>query len=77
MRFRFDRSRPVGQRVFDVEIQQRDGGWAPLDRDRVYVVAVPDYLYFGGDGFQFKDRASATIPPGPEPPAPHHVWAAA
>lgn len=66
VRFRFDRSRPVGQRVFDVEIQQRDGGWAPLDRDRVYVVAVPDYLYFGGDGFQFKDRASATIPPGPE-----------
>lgn len=66
VRFRFDRSRPVGDRVFDVQIQQGGDAWAPLDPERVYVVAVPDYLYFGGDGFTFKNRASATIPPGPE-----------
>jgi hypothetical protein len=32
----------------------------------VYVVAVPEYLYGGGDGFHFKDRAITTVPPGPD-----------
>lgn len=65
MRFRFDRRRPVGERVMDVEMQQ-GSGWAPLEDERVYVVAVPDYLYGGGDSYLFKTRAILTVPPGPE-----------
>jgi 2',3'-cyclic-nucleotide 2'-phosphodiesterase (5'-nucleotidase family) len=65
LRFAFDRSRAVGDRVTRVEVRQGDG-WAPLDDDRVYVVAVPDYLYGGGDGYHFKDRATLTVPPGPD-----------
>jgi 5'-nucleotidase len=65
VRFELDRTRPPGERVRDVRI---GGGeqWAPLDESRVYVVAVPDYLYAGGDGFHFKDHAVMTLPPGPD-----------
>jgi 5'-nucleotidase len=55
----------VGDRVTSVEIRRGDR-YEPLDESRVYVVAVPEFLYYGGDGFHFKDRAIQTIPPGPE-----------
>jgi 5'-nucleotidase len=65
LRFTFDRSRRVGDRVTRVEMREGDR-WAPLDNDRVYVVAVPDYLYGGGDAYHFKDRAVLAVPPGPD-----------
>lgn len=65
-RFRFDRHLPVGDRVTQVQMQNPDGSWAPLDETRVYVVAVPDYLYGGGDGYTFKNAAIMTVPPGPD-----------
>lgn len=63
LRFAFDRSRPANQRVTSVEIQ-RGTSWEPLDDNRVYVVAVPDYLFGGGDGYHFHDRAILSVPPG-------------
>ncbi|HET6764524.1 MAG TPA: 5'-nucleotidase C-terminal domain-containing protein [Longimicrobiaceae bacterium] len=65
LKFRFDRSLPVGKRVLDVQMQNGTG-WVPLDEARIYVVAVPDYMYGGGDGYGFKNAATMTIPPGPD-----------
>lgn len=65
LRFTFDRTRPVGQRVTAVEMRRGDG-YEPLDEARVYVVAVPDYLFSGGDGYNFHNRAILSIPPGPD-----------
>jgi len=63
LRFAFDRARPANQRVTSVEVQ-RGAAWEPLDDNRVYVVAVPDYLFGGGDGYQFHNRAILSVPPG-------------
>lgn len=63
LRYAFDRSRPANQRVTSVEIQ-RGAAWEPLDDNRVYIVAVPDYLFAGGDGYHFHDRAVLSVPPG-------------
>ena len=65
LRFAFDRRLPVGDRVTSVEIRRGDA-YVPLDEDAVYVVAVPDYLFGGGDGYHFHDRARLSVPPGPE-----------
>jgi len=65
LRFAFDRSRPPGQRVTGVEIR-RGEGYEPLDDARVYVVAVPDYMFGGGDGYNFHNRAILSVPPGPD-----------
>ena len=64
LRFAFDRSRPEGDRVTRVEIQ-RDSTYVPLQEDSVYVVAVPDYLFGGGDAYRFRAVATQTVPPGP------------
>jgi 2',3'-cyclic-nucleotide 2'-phosphodiesterase (5'-nucleotidase family) len=63
LRFTFDRARPAGQRVTSVEIRRGDA-YEPLDDARVYVVAVPDYLFGGGDGYNFHNRAVLSLPPG-------------
>jgi 5'-nucleotidase/UDP-sugar diphosphatase len=63
LRFTFDRSRPANQRVTSVEVQ-RGAAWEPLDDNRVYIVAVPDYLFSGGDGYLFHNRAILSVPPG-------------
>jgi 5'-nucleotidase len=65
VRMRYDRSRPEGQRVLDVQVRRGDA-WAPLADDSVYVVAAPDYMLGGGDGYTFPQRALSTVPPGPD-----------
>jgi 2',3'-cyclic-nucleotide 2'-phosphodiesterase (5'-nucleotidase family) len=63
LRFAFDRSRPAGRRVTSVEIRRGDA-YEPLSDTRVYVVAVPDYMFGGGDAYHFHDRAILSVPPG-------------
>lgn len=65
LRFTYDRSLAPGRRVTSVEIR-RGEGYEPLDDARVYVVAVPDYLFSGGDGYNFHNRAVLSLPPGPD-----------
>lgn len=65
LRVRFDRSRPEGERIVDVQVQ-RGSAWAPLAADSVYTVAVPDYMFGGGDGYTFAQRAVSSVPPGPD-----------
>jgi len=65
LRVRFDRSRPEGARILDVQVQ-RGAAWAPLAADSVYTVAVPDYMFGGGDGYTFARSAVASVPPGPD-----------
>jgi 2',3'-cyclic-nucleotide 2'-phosphodiesterase (5'-nucleotidase family) len=63
VRFAFDRSLPAGSRVTAVEIGDGDRR-LPLEDDRVYVVAIPDYLFAGGDGYLAHNRAVLSVPPG-------------
>ncbi|HET7462344.1 MAG TPA: 5'-nucleotidase C-terminal domain-containing protein, partial [Longimicrobium sp.] len=64
-RVTFDRSRPEGRRVLDVQVQ-RGAAFAPLGDDSTYVVAVPDYMYGGGDRYTFARSAVAKVEPGPD-----------
>jgi len=61
----FDRGRPEGERVLDVQVRRGDG-WAPLANDSSYVVAVPDYMYGGGDRYTFNQVATGRVEPGPD-----------
>jgi len=65
VRFAFDRRKPPFARVTQVDVL-RAGTWQPLDPQAVYVVAVPDYSYGGGDGYTFHNRALMSVPPGPD-----------
>jgi 5'-nucleotidase len=59
MTFRVDVQLPAGNRVRDLEIQGR-----PVDPDRTYTLAVPDFILLGGDGYRM--FAGQRVVVGPE-----------
>ena len=56
--FSWDPSRPVGQRVGEIRVQNAQGKWTSLDENESYKIAAPDFLRRGGDDYQvFKQGA--------------------
>jgi 2',3'-cyclic-nucleotide 2'-phosphodiesterase (5'-nucleotidase family) len=47
-----DRNRPVGQRIVQMMVPS-DGGWQEIDIERDYSVVAPDFIFRGGDGYDF------------------------
>lgn len=56
IRFAFDASRPAGSRVVDVNVNG-----VPLDDQRKYTLATPDFLAEGGDGYEILKSARVLI----------------
>jgi 2',3'-cyclic-nucleotide 2'-phosphodiesterase (5'-nucleotidase family) len=53
-----DPIRPVGDRITDVRVAGQ-----PLDQDKTYTVALPDFMLKGGDGYtMFADQSVLTPP---------------
>ena len=62
LRMAFDPARPAGQRVIAIAV-----GGGPLDADRHYTVAVPDYVGRGGDGITALREARVLVGSGHGP----------
>lgn len=59
MKYAFDISKPVGERISDVEVAEGDA-FVPLDPAKSYLVVSNNYVRQGGDGFKtFVDAAKA------------------
>jgi 5'-nucleotidase len=58
MAFRIDERAPAGSRVSEVTILG-----APLARERVYTLAVPDFLVNGGDGYDMLANQKVLVAP--------------
>jgi len=58
MRFTADATRPAGERVTAVEVQEPDGEWRALDPARAYSVATNNFLRRGGDGYTIFSEAA-------------------
>jgi 5'-nucleotidase/UDP-sugar diphosphatase len=66
LRFRWDPSRPAGDRVRLVEVRGTDGTHAPLDEARLYRVVSNNFLRRGGDGYDvLRDNAINAYDFGP------------
>jgi 2',3'-cyclic-nucleotide 2'-phosphodiesterase (5'-nucleotidase family) len=57
-----DRSRPNGERVVQMQVPSDDGGWTEIEPDKAYSVIVPDFLYGGGDGYDFSQARDVSRP---------------
>jgi 5'-nucleotidase len=65
IRFRWDPSAPAGRRLGPVEVR-REGGWEPLEPERVYRVVTNNFLRRGGDGYTaLRDAAIEPYDAGP------------
>ena len=58
LRFTADVTRPVGQRVTQVEIGNSQTGFKPFDPDAIYHVATNDFMITGGDGYETLTRGT-------------------
>jgi len=68
LRFEFNRQRVPGYRVQNVkvEVKGRPSKWEDLDSEKPYWVAVSDYLFRGGDNYDFQTEGICYVPPGPD-----------
>jgi len=65
LRYRFDPDAPVGQRLREVSVAG-EGGFGPLDPERVYRVVTNNFNRRGGDGYTpFRDKALEAYDNGP------------
>ena len=57
-RYSWNPQAPPDNRIISVEIKQSDGGYSPLEPNRVYRLVTFDYLTGGGDGYQVLTRGT-------------------
>ncbi len=56
-----DRSRPEGSRIIQMQLPANDG-WSDIDPGKDYFIVAPDYLYHGGDGYDFSNAREVSRP---------------
>lgn len=56
-----DRGRPDGDRVIQLQLPAGDG-WQDIEAGREYLVVAPDFLYRGGDGYDFSNATDVSRP---------------
>lgn len=56
-----DRSRPNGSRIVQLLVPA-DDGWSEIDAGRDYLLVAPDYIYRGGDGYDFSQAREVSRP---------------
>ena len=56
-----DKSRPIGERIVQLQVPSNDA-WADIEPDRDYQVVAPDFLYQGGDGYDFSKARDVSRP---------------
>lgn len=58
LKFTFDTSKPVGERVSDVMVVAADGSASPIGMDEVYGAVSNNYVRGGGDGYKIIETGS-------------------
>lgn len=57
MKFTYDSSKSVGERVVSVEVEEEAGVFTPLDPAKDYVIATSTFTAKGGDSFKVFEKA--------------------
>jgi 5'-nucleotidase / UDP-sugar diphosphatase len=57
MKFTYDSSKPAGQRVVSVEVEEKEGEFTPLDVNKMYTIATNAYSAKGQEGYEAFGKA--------------------
>ena len=77
LRFAWRPEAPAGQRLVAVSVRTPDGGYAPLEDQRVYGVVTNNFLRRGGDNYTvLRDRAIDPYDSGPNLEEVFEAWLA-
>ncbi len=53
----YDPSKPSGKRIASLLVEVGPNKWQPIEADKTYKVAINDYNFAGGEGFEFAGAA--------------------
>jgi 2',3'-cyclic-nucleotide 2'-phosphodiesterase (5'-nucleotidase family) len=56
-----DRSRPEGQRIVQLQLPD-NGGWQEIDHSKDYTLVASDFIFRGGDGYDFSKARNVSRP---------------
>jgi 5'-nucleotidase len=77
LRFTWRAEAPAGQRLLSVSVRTAEGGYAPLEDQRLYTVVTNDFLRRGGDNYTvLRDRAIDPYDGGPNLEEVFEAWLA-
>jgi 5'-nucleotidase / UDP-sugar diphosphatase len=65
IRFAFDVSKPAGERVSDVQVEE-EGSWVAIELDKTYKAVSNNYVRNGGDGYKMLRNATNAYDYGPD-----------
>lgn len=66
LKYTFDPTKPVGERILSVEVANGSGGFEPIDENDTYLVATNNYMRTGGDGYSiFEEEGENAYDFGP------------
>ena len=65
IRFAFDTSKPTGERVSDVQVEE-EGSWVAIELDKTYKAVSNNYVRSGGDGYKMLRNATNAYDYGPD-----------
>jgi 2',3'-cyclic-nucleotide 2'-phosphodiesterase (5'-nucleotidase family) len=57
-----DRNQPDRQRIVQMLVPVDGGGWQEIEQEKDYLVVAPDYIYRGGDGYDFSKARDVSRP---------------
>jgi len=60
LRFTFDSSKTAGSRIVSVDIGNIHDGFVPIDLTATHRIAINDFMFGGGDGFDFTSATNVT-----------------
>lgn len=77
LRFTWRPEAPAGQRLVSVSVRMADGGYAPIEDQRLYTVVTNNFLRRGGDNYAvLRDRAVDPYDSGPNLEEVFEAWLA-
>jgi 2',3'-cyclic-nucleotide 2'-phosphodiesterase (5'-nucleotidase family) len=57
-----DRGRPNGERIVQMQVPTAGGDWEEIVPGKAYSVVAPDFIYRGGDGYDFSQARDVSRP---------------
>ncbi len=57
-----DRRRQDGERIVQLQVPGTSGGWQEIETGKAYSVVAPDFIYRGGDGYDFSKARDVSRP---------------
>lgn len=63
LKIAYDPGKPAGNRLVFALVQESDGSWSPVKKESLYKIAINDFSFKGGEGYDFSKATNQKYTP--------------